>query len=140
MKLILRIILIIIPIFIGVLALFLPDNMLMDPEIKKEYNVNIQIITVMGYPIGRFILLILAGIFIFIIPFIFLYLAWKTFGVLRKSYALNAIGFFLYYIGRTLQGTFGVMGWPNFEATVPPLIILSALLIVVIANNYEQLK
>ncbi|MDX1797355.1 MAG: hypothetical protein R3255_01785, partial [Candidatus Lokiarchaeia archaeon] len=76
-----------------------------------------------------------------LIPFIFLYLAWKTFGVLRKSYALNAIGFLIYFIGgRILQGLLDVLSLPHVRAILPPLLILLALLILVIANNYEQLK
>jgi hypothetical protein len=61
--------------------------------------------------------------------------------VLRKSYALNAIGFLLYFIGgRILQGVLDVATLPHLRAVMPPLIILLALLILVIANNYEQLK
>ena len=141
MKISLRIILIAIPIFIGILALTLPDNLFMDPEIAERYELDITIHKIYGYPIGRFLLnLILAPIFMAAIPFLFLYLAWKTFGVLRKSYFLNAIGFFLYYAGRILQGVYEVAGWPHLRATVPPLIILCSLLIIVIANNYEQLR
>lgn len=140
-KISLRIILIVIPIFIGILALTLPDNLFMDPEIAKRYEVNIEIQKIYGYPIGRFLLnFILAPIFMAAIPFLFLYLAWKTFGVLRKSYLLNAIGFFLYYAGRIFQGVFEVAGWPHLAATGPPLIILCSLLIIVIANNFEQLR
>ena len=141
MKISLRIILIAIPIFIGILALTLPDNLFMDPEIAERYDVDIELHTIYGYPIGRFLLnIILAPIFMAAIPFLFLYLAWKTFGVLRKSYLLNAIGFFLYYAGRIFQGVFEVAGWPHLAATVPPLIILCSLLIIVIANNFEQLR
>lgn len=141
MKISLRIILIAIPIFIGILALTLPDSLFMDPEIAERYDVDIELHTIYGYPIGRFLLnFILAPIFMAAIPFLFLYLAWKTFGVLRKSYLLNSIGFFLYYAGRILQGVFEVVGWPHFRAIAPPLIILCSLLIIVIANNYEQLR
>ncbi|TFF98670.1 MAG: hypothetical protein EU540_07750 [Promethearchaeota archaeon] len=140
MKTILRIILIAIPIFVGILALLLPDSLLMDPDIAKEYNINISIHTIWGYPTGRFILLVLVIIFVFVIPFLFIYLAIKTYGVLRKSYLLNGIGILIYYIGRILQGAFEVLKWHHFEATVPPLLILCALLLLVIANNYEQLR
>jgi len=139
-KIALRIILIAIPVFVGVLALIMPDSLLMDPDIAEDYDINIHIHTIWGYPTGRFILLVLVIIFIFVIPFLFIYLAIKTYGVLRKSYLLNAVGIFLYYIGRILQGAFEVIGWHHFEATAPPLIILCALLIIVIANNYEQLR
>jgi hypothetical protein len=140
-KISLRIILIAIPIFIGILALTLPDSLFMDPEIAERYDLDITIHKIYGYPTGRFLLnFILAPIFMAAIPFLFLYLALKTFGVLRKSYLLNAIGFFLYYAGRILQGVFEVAGWPHLRATVPPLIILCSLLIIVIANNFEQLR
>jgi len=140
MKKILRIIFIAIPIFVGILALVLPDSLLMDPDIAEDYNVKITIHTIWGYPLGRFILLVLVVIFVFVIPFLFIYLAIKTYGVLRRSYLLNGIGILIYYIGRILQGAFEVLRWQNFEATVPPLLILCALLILVIANNYEQLR
>lgn len=141
MKIICRIIFIAIPVFVGVLALVLPDSLFMDPEMAEKYDLNIEITTVYGYPIGRLILnFILLPIFILIIPFLYLYLAIRTYGVLRKSYLLNAVGILLYYIGRILQGIFEVTGSPHFKATVPPLVILCALLLIVIANNYEQLR
>lgn len=140
MKLVLRIVLIAVPVAVGVMALLLPDSLLMDPDIADDYDVSIHIQTIWGYPAGRFILLVLVALFTFIIPFLFIYLAIKTYGVLRKSYLLNAIGILLYYTGRILQGVYGVFGFPHFEAIVPPLIILIALLTLVIANNYEQLR
>ncbi|MFW9899430.1 MAG: hypothetical protein ACFFDO_09260 [Candidatus Thorarchaeota archaeon] len=140
LKFAIRILFIAIPVFVGVLAFIMPDSLLMDPDIAEEYNLNIRIQKIWGYPIGRFILLVLVGIFIFIIPFLFIYLAIKTYGVLRKSYLLNGIGILLYYIGRISQGAFGILGWSHFEAVGPPLVILLALLIIVIANNYEQLR
>ena len=145
MKLLLRITLMALPIIVGILALVLPDNLLMSSKMVEKYNLDIDLVTInifgWKYPAGLFILnFILAPIFMVAIPFLFLYLAWKTFGVLRKSYGLNAIGFFLYYAGRITQGAFEVVGWHHFEATIPPLIILCSLLIIVIANNYEQLR
>ncbi|TFG03913.1 MAG: hypothetical protein EU539_11835 [Promethearchaeota archaeon] len=141
MKIILRILLIACPIIVGILALTLPDSYFMDPAIVRRYNLNVKLVTVFGYPIGRFVLnFILVPLFIAVIPILFLYLAIRTFGVLRRSYALNAIGFFLYYAGRILQGVYETIGWHHFESTVPPLIILLSLLIIVIANNYEQLR
>ncbi len=144
-KLILRIALIGIPIMIGILVLTLPDEFLMDPQIVEDYDLNIKLETVKifgrSYPVGRFILnFILTPIFIAVIPFLFVYLAFKTYGVLRKSYALNALGFFLYYMGRLSQGIFEIAGWPNLGSTVPALLIICSLLIIVIANNYEQLR
>ncbi len=145
MKLILRITLIGIPIMIGILALTLPDELFMDPQLVEDYDLNIKLETInifgRSYPIGRFILnFVLTPIFIAVIPFLFVYLAMKTYGVLRKSYALNAIGFFLYYMGRLSQGLFEIAGWPNLGSTVPALLIICSLLIIVIANNYEQLR
>lgn len=134
------------PIIIGILALTLSDGLFMDPEFPSQYGVpdNIISITIGSwvYPLGRFLFnFIFMPLFLALIPFIFVYLAWKTFGVLRKSYALNAIGFLLYFIGgRILQGVLDVATLPHLRAVMPPLIILLALLILVIANNYEQLK
>lgn len=145
-KYFIRVLLIVIPVIVGILALTLSDRLFMDPDFEDSpYNISIDLITIKigewEYPIGRFLLnFILLPIFVALIPFIFIYLAWKTFGVLRKSYALNAIGFFLYFIGRILQGALEVANLPHLQAIMPPLIILLALLIMVIANNYEQLK
>jgi hypothetical protein len=141
MKIILRISMIGLPILVGILALTLPDNLFMDPDIVEKYNLKIKLVTIFGYPVGRFMLnFILAPLLNAAIPILFIYLAVKTFGVLRRSYALNAIGFFLYYTGRISQGVFEVLNWPHLKATVTPLIILLSLLIIYIANNYEQLK
>ncbi len=144
-KILLRIILIVIPFVVGILALILPDNVFMDPDFETDYNITVNLVTVKigswEYPIGRFLYnFIMMPILVILIPFIFVYLAWKTFGVLRKSYALNALGFFLYWIGRILQGALDVASLPHLKAVLPPLIIIIALLIIVIANNYEQLK
>ena len=145
MKILIRIVLVVIPIVIGILALTLSDELFMDPDFVDDYNISIDLITIefgsWSYPLGRFLLnFIFQPLFLALIPFIFIYLAWKTFGVLRKSYALNAIGLLLYYSGRILQGALNVAAFPHFRAILPPLIILLALIILVIANNYEQLK
>jgi hypothetical protein len=146
-KIFIRIALIIIPIVIGILALTLTDALFMDPEFESVYTdaslPTLITVNIFGweYPVGRFLLnFVFMPLFVAIIPFIFLYLAWKTFGVLRRSYALNAIGFFLYFIGRILQGALDIALLPHVRAILPPLIILLALLILVLANNYEQLK
>ncbi len=144
-KIIIRIVMIFIPIIIGILALILPDSLFMDPDFNADYGVSVDLITVQfgswTYPIGRFLLnFIFMPLSVVFIPFIFIYLAWKTFGVLRKSYALNAFGFLLYFLGRILQGALDVADLPHLRASLPPLIILLALLILVMANNYEQLK
>jgi len=145
-KILIRIGLMAIPVIIGILALILSDRLFIDPDFLDDYpGITIDPITVKignwEYPIGRLLLnFVFLPIFVTLIPFIFLYLAWKTFGVLRKSYALNAIGFFLYFTGRILQGALEVADLPHLQAIMPPLIILLALLLMVIANNYEQLK
>ncbi|NVM36118.1 MAG: hypothetical protein HWN81_11020 [Candidatus Lokiarchaeota archaeon] len=143
--LLVRIGLFIIPVVIGILTLTLPESLFIDPDFIDDYGITIEPINVniLGweYPLCRFLWnFIFMPLFVTLIPFIFLYLAWKTFGVLRKSYALNAIGFFLYFIGRILQGALDVAVLPHVRAILPPLIILLALLILVIANTYEQLK
>jgi hypothetical protein len=146
-KILIRIGLIIIPVVIGIFALILSDALFMDPDFESIYTdasiPSLLTVNIFGweYPIGRFLLnFVFMPLFVAIIPFIFIYLAWKTFGVLRRSYALNAIGFFLYFIGRILQGALDIAVLPHVRAILPPLIILLALLILVIANNYEQLK
>ena len=151
-KLLIRVGLFIVPVIIGILALTLSQWLFMDPDFVEPIGVNggygipDDIIKITfgswEYPLGRFLFnFIFMPLFLALIPFVFLYLAWKTFGVLRKSYALNAIGFLLYFIGgRILQGALDVADFPHVKAILPPLIILLALLIMVIANNYEQLK
>jgi hypothetical protein len=140
-KLALKIGLIAIPIIIGILALTLPDALFMDPDLKEEYGLSIQLITIFGYPAGRFVLnFILLPLMVLVIPILFVYLAMKTFGVLRRSYALNAIGFFIYFSGRILQGLLETFGFPHVRAILPPLLILLSLLIIVMGNNYEQLR
>lgn len=145
LKIIIRIILIVIPIIVGILVLFLPDELFMDPEFVTKYNIDIELATIniggWSYPIGRFLLnFILLPLLIAIIPIIYVYLAWKTFGVLRRSYALNAIGFLIYFAGRISQGALTAIGAVHTAAVLPPLLILLSLLILVLANNIEQLK
>ncbi len=140
-RILLKICLIAIPIIIGILVLTLPDALLMDPDLKDGYGLSIQLITWFGYPAGRFVVnFILLPLMVLVIPILFVYLAKKTFGVLRRSYALNAIGFFIYFSGRISQGILETLGFPHVEAILPPLLILLSLLIIVIANNYEQLR
>jgi hypothetical protein len=145
-KLLIRLVLVIVPVIIGILSLSLSERLFMDPDFPSQYGISPNIITVKigswEYPLGRLLFnFIFMPLFLTLIPFIFLYLAWKTFGVLRKSYALNAIGFLLYFIGgRILQGALDVADLPHVKAILPTLIILLALLILVMANNYEQLK
>jgi len=139
-KITLKICLIVFPIIVGILALTLSDALFMDPNLRDKYNPLFELdLTFFGYPTGRFVLnFILLPLMVLVIPFLFVYLAFKTFGVLRRSYALNAIGFFIYFTGRITQGVLG--GFPHVRAILPPLLILLSLLIIVIANNYEQLR
>lgn len=138
-KIVLKIGLIVIPIIVGILALTLSDALFMDPDLRDQYVPSFQLITIFNYPAGRFVLnIILLPLMVLVIPFLFVYLALKTFGVLRRSYALNAIGFFIYFSGRAAQGLLD--GFPHVRAILPPLLILLSLLIIVIANNYEQLR
>ncbi|MFW9900047.1 MAG: hypothetical protein ACFFDY_02020 [Candidatus Thorarchaeota archaeon] len=146
-ELLIRIGLFVLPIIIGILALTLSDLLFMDPDFPDVYpGISVNLIVIRfgswSYPLGRFLLnFIFMPLFLVLIPFVFLYLACKTFGVLRRSYALNAIGFILYFgAGRILQGALDVATLPHVRAVMPPLLILLALLILVIANNYEQLK
>ena len=139
-KLTLKICLIVFPIIVGILALTLSDALFMDPDLRDKYNPLFELdLTFFGYPTGRFVLnFILLPLMVLVIPCFFVYLALKTFGVLRRSYALNAIGFFIYFTGRITQGVLG--GFPHVRAILPPLLILLSLLIIVLANNYEQLR
>lgn len=141
-RIFLKVCLILIPVVVSILALTLPDALFMDPDFNDPpYNAGVQLITIFGYPAGRAVLnFILLPVMVFVIPFLFVYLALKTFGVLRRSYALNAIGFFIYFSGRITQGLLESFGFAHVEAILPPLLILLSLLIIVIANNYEQLR
>ncbi|MFX0058792.1 MAG: hypothetical protein ACFE85_01390 [Candidatus Hodarchaeota archaeon] len=141
-RIILKILLIFIPIIVGILAFCLPDSLFMDPDLNDQYlGGTYPLITIFGYPVGRAVLnFILLPLMVIFIPIMFIYLALKTFGVLRKSYALNALGFFIYFLGRILQGVLDTFGFYHVNAILPPLLILLSLLIIVIANNYEQLR
>lgn len=145
-SLILRAILVIGPIIIGITALILPEGYFLTQDTITEYGLTVDsVFFTIGswqYPMGRFIFtLILSPIFTFVIPFLFLYLAIRTFGVLRRSYLLNSIGFLIYYTGRILQGALQFTTLSSMtQALIPPFIILLALLLIVIANNYEQLR
>ena len=74
-KLALKIGLIAIPIIVGILALTLPDALFMDPDLRDEYIPSFQLITVFGYPAGRFVLnIIMLPLMVLVIPFLFVYL------------------------------------------------------------------
>jgi hypothetical protein len=142
-KYLLRALLMLFPIIISILALTLPDALLIEESVSVKYGVPNEVINLFGfeYPVGRFMFnFIFQPLFIAIIPFIFLYLGWKTFGVLRRSYVLNGIGFLIYYIGRIARGLFEALNWPNVQSFVPPLLILLSLILIVIGNSFEALK
>jgi hypothetical protein len=142
-RILLKFLLMLIPVIVGVLALVLPDALFMDPDFVTDYGVDpgLILIPILNYPAGRAVLnFILLPIFVAVIPFIYFYLAMKTFGVLRRSYALNGIGFLIYFIGRIAQGVLDSANFEHVRAILPPLLILLSLLLIVIANNYEQLR
>ncbi|MFX1273776.1 MAG: hypothetical protein ACFFBP_12020 [Promethearchaeota archaeon] len=141
-RLAIRIILMIIPVIVGILALILPDNLLMDVETNVTYFYPpIELITIFGYPIGRLWLnWILLPLLVFLIPFMFLLLAYKTFGVLRKSYLLNGVAFLMYFAGRILDGVFNSLNWPHIKSYIPPLFIIVSLILFVLANSVSELK
>ena len=142
-RLAIRIILIIIPIIVGLIALILPDSLIMDPEFNDTYFASnpIPLITVFDYPVGRLWLnWILLPLLVVLIPFMFFLLGYKTFGVLRKSYLLNGAAFLIYFAGRLLQGAFDTLGWPHMRAYIPPLLIIVSLILFVMANSVSELK
>jgi len=144
-KYLIRFLLMLCPIILSILAFTLPDGVFIEKSIVDNYSTSITpiYINIAGweYPVGRFVFnFIFQPLFVAIIPFIFLYLAWKTYGVLRRSYLLNGIGFLIYYVGRIIRGLFEVINWPNVQSFVPPLLILLSLLLIVIANSFEALR
>ncbi|MFX1237058.1 MAG: hypothetical protein ACFFAS_12595 [Promethearchaeota archaeon] len=140
-RLVVRGILIIVPIIIGIFALILPNELFIDPDLIVKYGMSVDPILIGNYPVGRFLYnVIFLPLLVFLIPFMFIILARRTFGVLRKSYALNGLGFMIYFAGRLCQFLFESLGWPHMKATIPPLLIIASLLILAIANNVEQLK
>jgi len=140
---VIRTLLILLPFTLGILALVLPPYLFIDPEVNATYGMgyNLDAYLVGNYPIGRFVLnTLFLPLLIFMVPLIFIYLAWKTFGVLRKSYGLNAMAFIIYLAARLCQYAFESVGWSHMSATIPPLLIILSLLMIAIANNVEQLK
>ncbi|TFG01012.1 MAG: hypothetical protein EU541_00550 [Promethearchaeota archaeon] len=138
-----RVILIISPIIVGILALVFPDALLVDITYLNEFGIDSPVypMVVFNYPVGRLIVnFIFQPLFNILVPIMFFYLAKKTFGVIRKSYALNGIGFLIYYFGRILYSLLKVADAPHTQAILPPLVILLSLLIIVIANSFEALK
>lgn len=143
LKFLFRVILLVAPIIIGILALVFPDSLLIDMAYVSDFveDIPIEPIAILGYPVGRLIInFIFQPLFNILVPVMFFYLAKKTFGVIRKSYALNGIGFLIYYFGRILYSVLGVFDAPHTQSILPPLIILLSLLIIVIANSFEALK
>lgn len=143
LKFLFRVILLVSPIIIGILALVFPNNLLIDTAYLSEFNIDspVEPIAIFGYPLGRTIInFVFQPLFNILVPVMFFYLAKKTYGVIRKSYALNGIGFIIYYFGRILYSVLGVIDAPHTQSILPPLVILLALLIIVIGNSFEALK
>ena len=144
-RLIIRIILMLIPIIVGLLALILPDSLIADPDFNTPgsyFGSNpIPLITVFDYPVGRLWLnWILLPLLVFLIPFMFFLLGYKTFGVLRKSYLLNGAAFLIYFAGRLFQGVFDTLNYAHMRAYIPPLLIIVSLILFVMANSVSELK
>jgi len=157
---ILRIISPIVIIAIGSAFLWLPDNSILDENYflysdpyGMEYNITLPINATQspwpGLGMGVFILnLVLTPIFSFFMPFIFLYLAYRSVGLIRKSSALNGIGFLAYWVGKFSKYYFAIsknprtgLPWTGLTQNVwPALIILLGLLCLALANMMIQQK
>ncbi|MBD3354096.1 MAG: hypothetical protein GF364_21620 [Candidatus Lokiarchaeota archaeon] len=147
-------------VIIGLLFLFLPDASLLnanyflysDPyEVGYDVDPGISPIPspMDGMGLGSFILnLVVTPIISFILPIIFLYLAYKSVGLIRKSSALNGFGFMFYWLGRFSKYFFSATlkpgteeAWSGVTQNVwPAMIILLGLLFLALANMMIQQK
>ena len=111
----------IIPLAIGIHILFIPNDWIINPA------------GLFGAGIAKIYMnAILLPIFVFLMPFMFFYLAKRSAGTLQRSFLLNGIGLLLYYSIRIVQA---------FITTIwSPLLILLAILLIAFANQYEHLK
>ena len=111
----------IIPLAIGIHILFIPNDWIVNPA------------GFLGAGIAKLYMnVIFLPIFVFLMPFMFFYLAKRSAGTLQRSFLLNGIGLLLYYSIRVVQA---------FITTIwSPLLILLAILLIVFANQYEHLK
>jgi len=133
-------------IVIASLILWLPPEYIVDPKyytdvLQIEVPVEIIPSPIFGdqYPVGLFYLnYIILPILNFALPLLFFYLAAKSVGIIRKSSILNGLGFIIYYIGRSVQPLLKFGGNMLIQAFVPPLIILTGLLLLAIANFILQ--
>ncbi|MCP4761895.1 MAG: hypothetical protein GY870_08935 [archaeon] len=110
----LKIIFPLVVVILGSLYLFLPPELLLDTNYyiyaSDGYGIDTGVTIVPGpslfsstgvvHVILSYAVLPLLS---FGLPLIFLYLALKSIGVIRKSSALNGIGFFLYFLGKITQ-------------------------------------
>jgi hypothetical protein len=131
---------------IGSLWVILPTKFIIDPGYfvyasvsDGGYGVDPGIEPVLGLfgkSVGLFYLnYITLPLLNFLLPLIFLFLSVKSIGVIRRSSALNFLGFLVYYTGRTLQPLFEPLGFTVLtQAVWPPLIILMGLLILAWGN------
>lgn len=118
----------IIPLVVGAFVLFIPNGWINDKTVNfSVFNFNVSLTIVQFYFDGIILLT-----YIFLLPFMFFYLAWKSAGTLQRSFLLNGIGFLLYFSVRAVQA-FIVTIWS-------PLLILLSILIIAFANQYEHLK
>lgn len=156
---ILRICLPIAGVIVGSLFLILSDESLinvnyyiyMDPY-SYGYAVTVPISEipspVNGLGLGSFVLnLLVTPLVSFGLPIIFLYLAYKSVGLIRKSSAMNGFGFLLFWLGRFSTYFFTLTLKPNgdpwsglTQAAWPALIMIFGLLFLAMANLILQQK
>lgn len=123
-----------VPLGIAVHIIFLPSEWISD--------VNP---VVMGLPVAKFYMnVIILPLYIILLPFMFFYLAKKSLGALQRSFFLNGLGLFIYYVARAIQPVLPMLVDNPTEsytvAMVPPLLILLSILLISFANQYEHLK
>ncbi|MBN2150031.1 MAG: hypothetical protein JW839_01165 [Candidatus Lokiarchaeota archaeon] len=118
-----------VPVGIAVFILFFPDIWINDPA------------GFFGWGGGKLVLNVaILPIYIVLLPFMFFYLAKKSAGTLQRSFLLNGIGLFLYYVVRAVQPVLAGMTGSGTAMMMPPLLILLAILVITFANQYESLK
>ncbi|MHA1392247.1 MAG: hypothetical protein ACTSRZ_01985 [Promethearchaeota archaeon] len=145
---------------IGSLFFILPDNSIIDENYfvySDPYGMDYQVSPGIsatpspwpGLGMGSFVLnLIVTPAISFFMPVIFLYLAYKSVGLVRKSSALNGIGFLAYWVGRFSRYFFAIsknprtgLPWTGVTQNVwPAMIILLGLLFLALANMMLQQK
>ena len=134
-------------ILIASLMLWLPPGYIMDPK-YYWYVLNIETypfdiaespIFREYYPAGLFYMNYIGlPILNFALPCIFFYLAAKSVGLIRKSSVLNGLGLIVYYVGRSIQPLLKFGEQVLVQAFIPPIIILTGLLLLALANFILQ--